>query len=378
MGRMSDRIANRRNPLFRHVKELVTGAVLAASTADTSALVAQLDAKLDILSAEQFEEAMGMAFVELRQRRGSEDSIQTLVATALDVSQALVREDGTHVTLFGLVLQMSDAVQRELSQEQVQALVRIMVRHGLVADAKATVMPRLLWPDESNALRTGEVYALCRSLSGVDPVVTEWLDRFRTVGTARLGEAPALDAGRVVILMGVVDEQEGIAFTLPAHLESQLPPADAAGQQPLGYAFAPPHLLDELHRKLAAFGSDLAAVLQCSEVQVTQPAGSFAQANMHAVNLQRAQRTRALLARLAGDHSHGRLAGLVVGPAEPVETGLSAPVYRRLDHAAVGSVQWPLARYEPPQDGLLHLLTLLNELELLEAPDDAASSRLMH
>jgi hypothetical protein len=377
---MSDRLGNRRHPLFKHARELVASAVAAASAADTRALGAQLDAKMDTLSAGAFEEAIGMACVELRQRRGGQIAIQDLVATARDVSQTIEQDDGSTVILFGLALRLPAMVARRLSPQQVEALVRVLVSHGLLANADVTLLPLLLSPRQTNGLLAGQIYALSRALRAADLAAAERLlveggdDRVSVAGES--GASSANEA--VAVLLGVIGEKDGPAFPLPASMEAQLPAAETSAMPPVGYAFTPPKLLEELHRKLAACAGDLAQILGHSPVHVTQPAGLLTQANMHAVDLMRAQDTRALLDRLADAHGNGRLAGLVVGPVTPGEKGLSAPVYRRLDRETVGSLQWPLARYEPPQNGLLQLLTLLDELGLLEAPDDPASSRQLH
>jgi hypothetical protein len=356
--------------LFRHAKDLVASAVAAASTGDAAALRAQLDARMDTMSAVEFEQAIGMACVELRQRRGGQTAIQELVATARDVSQSVEQEDGSTAVLFGLALRMPATVGRTLSPQQMAALVQVLVSHGLLADADGSLLPRLLSPEQTNGLLAGQVYALSRAASRGDLAAAE-----------RLLEGPADDRapdhssadGVVAVLLGMVGERNGQAFPLAASVEAQLPAPGSSAMQPIGYAFTPLALFEELRRKLAACAVDLALVLGQSPVHVAQPAGLFTQANMHAVDLWRGQEVRALLDRLAGMHSSGSLAGLVVGPVTPGETGLSAPVFRRLDRETVGSLRWPLARYEPAQDGLLQLLTLLEELGLLEAPDDAVS-----
>lgn len=379
MGRMSDRFGQRRHPHFHHAKELVEGAVAAASSGDEAPLAAQLDAKLDTLSPELFEQVIGVAYKELQQRRGAEAAIQCLVATARDVSQTMAREDGAVVTLFGLVLQVPGGLREELSQAEVDAAVQALQRHGLLAEGEVTMLRRLLLPSQSNALRAGEVYALCRALGGADHAAAHLvLERSLAASFSDLESAGMSTGDVVATLVGTVACRQGTAFPLPASLEAQLPHAEASALQPVGYAFTPPHLLEELRRKLAGVATELASALGGRPVQLVQPAGLFSQANMHAVNLQRAQQARELLDGLASQHANGRLAGLTVARAEPDAHGLSATVHRRLDHEVVGRVRWPVARYEPLQDGLLQFLTLLDELGLLDVPDDAGAGDQLH
>lgn len=61
-GRTADRLGNRRHPLFSHAKELVTAAVDAAEKGDSGGLASLMDAKMDILAADGFEDVIGMAY----------------------------------------------------------------------------------------------------------------------------------------------------------------------------------------------------------------------------------------------------------------------------------------------------------------------------
>lgn len=384
MGRTGDRFGNRRHPLFAHAKELVVQAVAAATGSDNGQLAALLDAKMDTLPAEQFEEVMGLAYLELRQRKGANAAIEYLVSTTRDVSQSFVREsDGSTITLFGLVLQLpaaSSAASLVLSPAQVDAAVSVMVQHRLLASSGGVVLvPRLLSAHQANALLAGEVYALTRALACNDVAAVIQVFERGTPATAASGSEGHLSTrDQVLVLVGVVDTEDGTPYPLPAELASRLSTTEMPELQPVGYSFAPSHVLEGLHRKLAAVCTDLSPALGRGALQALQPAGAFAQASMHAMNLARTQAAQALLARLSEEHGHGQPVNFAVG--RPVPSGSDAfavPVHRQVDGKQVGVIHWQQARYEPPRDALLQLLTFLQEVGLL-VDRDPPQAGLLH
>lgn len=372
MGRTSDRFGNRKHPLFLHAKELVTRAVYAAAASDASELALLLDAKMDTLAARDFEDVMAMAYLELRQRKGAEQAIQVLVSTTQDVAEAFRRDsDGLDMSLFGLVLRLpavASEVAAQLSQNQADSIVRSLVQHRLLTDlGEVTLLPRLLTAGQTNGLLAGEVYALSRALGRGD-----------TAGAmALVGDAPSAPEagiadrssplGVVVVLVGVVGVQDGSAYPLPAELAARLQPTDTPELQPMGYAFTSPEVLQELHRKLSALCADLSPALGGGNVEAVQPAGAFTQVSIHAVNLERTAAALAVLTKLAQEHGTGQDESLVVGRPVPAGAyGFAVPVHRQSDGRQVGAIAWPQARYEPPRDALLQLLTFLRDQQLLE------------
>lgn len=372
MGRTSDRFGNRRHPLFSHAKELVAAAVHAIGASDASELASLLDAKMDTLPAHGFEDVMAMAYLELRQRKGAEQAIQVLVSTTQDVTEAFQRDsDGLNMSLFGLVLQSpvaASAWTAQLSQDQADAIGRALVQHRFLTDrGQATLLPRVLTARQTNGLLAGEVYALSRALGRGDvPAALEVLG----AGAASAPEAGTVDhssaVASVAVLVGVVGVNDGAAYPRPAEKAAQLPPTELPELQLMGYAFTSPQVLEELHRKLAALCADLSPALGMGNVRAVQPAGAFAQASIHAVNLERTAAALAVLTGLAQEHGTGKISSLAVGrPAPAGADGFAVPVHRQADGKQVGAVAWPQARFEPPRDALLQLLTFLQDQQLL-------------
>ena len=352
MGRTSDRLGNRRHPLFPHAKELVAAAANFTADQGVAQLVDVLDTKMGTLPADGFEQAIGMAYLELRQRRDADAAIQLLVSTARDVSEGYEREvDGLTMNLFGLVLQISgdsDAASQELSQVQAEAATHAMDRHRLLAEeAQVTLLPRLLRPRQSNGLLAGDVYAVSRALgSGNASAAMQCVDRRQPPASSDDAAARSPGASQTLVLVGVAGRRDGELFPLPTETAALLQSEEPSDLQPLGYAFTPDHVMEELQRKLAAFTADLGSALGIQGVQAVQPAVGFSQASSHAMHVERTEAAKAALTQLAQQHGDGSLASLEVGEPISSSSAFELPVHRSSTGKLVGSLRWPQARYE--------------------------------
>lgn len=382
MGRTSARMGNRRHPLFSHAKELLIAALEAAAHNDAAALASMFDAKMDTLSADECEDVIGMAYLELRQRKNSDEAIQMLVVTARDVSERFQREsDGRSMHLFGVVFQLTGdagAISKP-STQQLDAVVQCMVHHRLLdIDASAELLPLLLSPAQGQSLLAGDVHQLSRALgnSDIDAAVRVVQQRANR-SQGRLRSEDEAMRHEFVLLVGLAGSLQGTTFPLSAELAGQAQIA-TSGLQPIGCGYMTKDLLADMHRQLGAFSSDIETALGGSAVLAVQPPIAFAQASMHSLHLERSERALETLERIAKEHGNGLIELLEVGRPEPGEEGFSVPVHRKVGGRAVAFFRWPVARYEPPRDALVHLLGFIQNQGMAAAQESPPRDGPLH
>lgn len=364
MGRTSDRLGNRRHPLFLHAKELVHAAIEAVEDGDAGELAALLDAKMDSLAADGFEDVIGMATLELRQRKNASEAVQLLVSTTLEVSERGQREsDDLTAQLFGVVFRCARDMNpvKTLSEEQLAAILECMVQHRLLAArASVTLLPFLLSPRQAQALLAGDVYAVTRNLLNRDG------DAARQVVEQREGTGASTDAsgrtpgeGTVVLLVGVAGAADGDVFPVSDDPARQ---AEMGASQGLlaGAGYLPQQAVNDMNRVLGDFSAEVSDVLGRGEVLAIQPSIAFAQASQVALHLERSDEALRVLQRAAQAEGGGRMDLLAVGQPAASDGGFLLPVSRRVGGKALDHFRWPVARYEPPRDALIQLLSFLH------------------
>lgn len=363
MGRASDRFGNRRHPLFRHAKELVNVASKAVADGDAGGLAALLDAKLDTLAADGFEDVIGMATLELRQRKNASEAVQLLVTTTLEVSERGQREaDGLTAQLFGVVFRCARDMDllKTLSEDQLLGILQCMVQHRLLAArASVTLLPLLLSPRQAQALLAGDVYAVTRYLLNGDGDAARQVveQREGTVGSTDTS-GKTLVEGSVALLVGVAGAADGEVFPVSDDLARQAEMGAAQGLL-AGAGYLPQQAMNDMNRVLGDFSAEVGNLLERGEVLAIQPSIAFAQASQVALHLERSDEALRILERAAQAEGDGRMDLLAVGQPAASEGGFLLPVCRRVGGKAIAHFRWPVARYEPPRDALIQLLSFL-------------------
>ncbi|WP_156472894.1 hypothetical protein [Pseudorhodoferax sp. Leaf265] len=362
MGRAFERLGYRRHRLYPLAEELAN-ATQAMGNNDPDALAAPLHDKLDTVAADAFEDALSIAALELRQRTKTDEAVQLLVSTTLEVAECGQREAGGFTArLFGTVLRFVDQadVPKALSEGRLDAVVQSMVRHRLLeTQASVVLLPRLLPPSQAQVLLAGDVHALRRKLLNGDAIGARRVAERRVPPLPRARPPGEIRGGAVALLVGVASASNGRAFPLGEQLAAQ---ARLGTSQKLLIAagYLPPHLLNDMNRALADFSAEVGPTLGQGAVRAVQPPIAFAQASMYASHLERSDSALVELQHVAQKDAGGRMDLLTVGQPAISEQGLMVPVFRRTGGGPVTLFCWPVSRYEPPRDAMIQMLSFLH------------------
>jgi hypothetical protein len=343
----------RRLKLSSHAQEFVTATIEAVHLNFHAPLVRLLSMSMRTLLPEQFEIAMSLAVLELKQRDRAPGAHQLLEVAARHVSEhSLAADSDSLQALVGVVLRLPGLPSTGMRSDQADAVGRLLRRHGLASSRTGIiVLPRLLTPQLADSLMVGEVYQMTQALAGGDGYAAL---RQISLGhsAALLGAAPKVHlaggpASYVVLV--ACSEANGRTWQEATFGMSVENDAESSVLRPV---WDPPS------NRLAAVSGELAQVLDQPLMEVLQ-VGPFADASTTALVMERLQGARVTLRAWARDHGHG--SGKLLAADRPVfDAGaITVTVRTRLAGTSLGAISWPQARYESASDALRALVGLL-------------------
>lgn len=361
----------RRLKLSPHAQEFVTATIEAVRHDFHAPLVRLLGMSMKTLLPEQFEIAMSLAVLGLKQRAGAPGTHQLLEVAARHVSEHYPASDSdTLQALVGMVLRLPGTASAGLSGEQAVAIGHLLRRHGLASMRTGiVVLPHLLSPQLADSLMFGEVYEMTRALAEGDGAAA-----LRQLalghGAGPSGTSPKVQMARgsaSYFLLVACTEAKSRAWPETTLTTTAEDDAEASLLE-LG--------LEPRSNRLASLGEELAQVLGQPSVEVLQ-VGSFADASMAALAMDRLQGARAMLRAWAREHGKG--GGKLLAADRPVfdDGAFTVKVRTRLAGTALGAVHWPQARYESASDALRVLVGLLESEGLaISAPEKLQAENL--